>query len=152
MKNELLYRVNFTKERKPYISVKESSIEISGIRIETSHDTYCCEEVYADFSTAEYHIEEINQLLCVKSVEVKKVKDMGFIIFVDGEISIEKYNFFIDGELCKKIDRRIGILVNCYNIQNGCYVDELKIQIYKDNKLVLELDDLEKWYSSKFIE
>jgi len=121
--------IKLNKKRKGEINFSYNYVDISGIRIETNHDQECCERVYADFSVFEFFKEEIKKREIVK-IEIKKVENTGFIIFV----------YFFN----KYQEERTGILVNCYNEQNGFYSDELEIKVYKDKKL-LESFDAEKY-------
>jgi len=115
--------IKFDKPRKFSLIISDDYIELYGIKIEDIHDQDCCEHVYADFSVLENYRKQLEELEEISKLEFKKVKGMGFIIFAE-----------------KENDRRVGILINCYNEQNGYYSDELKIKAYDGDKILFEFD------------
>lgn len=98
-------------------TVTESALTFdNGEMITFDHCTDCCEWNYADFAQVDdvAKATEFNSPLCFE-----KVDETGFRFGNPGKM------FFIP----------------CYSSQNGYYSNDL--QIYYNNKLVLDLEDLE---------
>jgi len=128
MGNESIQEIKFKEPKNANLKIEEEYIEICGIKIEYYHEQDCCENVYADFSVLNYYKEQIKEFPGIKMIEIKKVKDQGFIIFLT---SSERGS--------EDLGKRLGILINCYNEQNGYYSDTLKIRIHINNE-VFEFD------------
>jgi len=119
MKNKLITKIDFKIPREPSISLSDEILIISEVSFSWSHEQECCENVFADFSNALEFKEQIKKLGKITQIEVKNVEEMGFIIFVSNGDGL-----------------REGILINCYNQQNGYYSSNLDITIYnKGNKI-----------------
>mgnify|MGYP003393157632 CR=1 FL=1 len=105
------------------VSVEDQIVKIGDLTIEAHHSSDCCEYVYADFSPLELQESELNNF-CIKRIEIKAVEEMGLIFF-----------FYQDGGA----PDRMGLLVNCYNEQNGYYSSNLSLLI-KHNKSEQRID------------
>ena len=80
-----------------------------------------CEDVYADWSSLP---SEKIDITC-DGFKIKAIGGQGFVIhfYNEGELgTIHKY------------------LVNCYNIQNGYYSDQLELQVYLNKDKIATVD------------
>jgi len=119
MKNKLITTIKFEKPRKTKLSFDDKQLIISDVKFSYHHDQQCCEKVYADFPSIKYYKKQIEEIEEITKIEIKRVEDTGFIIFL----------YF-------GYDERLGILINCYNEQNGYYGDDLNLIIADgDNKI-----------------
>lgn len=126
MSNKIIWSKKIDDQRIASVDVNDESIKISfeddkELVFSTYHDQDCCEHVYGDFSVLKYHVEEMLGTL-VRGIEVKAIKEMGFLLCID--CGYEEF---------------IKMFVPCYNYQNGYYSDDLKLQI-KDGELSVEVD------------
>ena len=126
MKNQLITTIKFNEPRKAEVIINEENLIISNVKFDDKHDQDCCEKVYADFKQAKYYKKQIEEMKEITKLEVKSVKVTGFIIFI--------YNG----------TERLGVLINCYNEQNGYYSDELKLNI-TDGEQKLGEFEIEKY-------
>jgi hypothetical protein len=117
MENKELFKKSFEKPLK-ITEVKSSeedliviSTEGGDIKIETSHDSDCCEHVYADTSMMKYFTDSLKGLE-VSEVIIKGVVDMGYLLVV-----------------CHGYEEYKKIFIPCYNSQNGYYSDDLELEI-----------------------
>jgi len=83
----MLKEIKLNKEEKiTKIEVIENGVIFytteTQIKITDYHEQDCCEEVYADFEVIKYYLPQIN-LEKVKSIKLKLVEDIGFIIILD---------------------------------------------------------------------
>jgi hypothetical protein len=117
--NKLLVSIKFDTPRKAEVSFNDNELIISGVKFEDYHSQDCCESVYADFKQVEYYKKQIEDLKEIKKMEIKDVEDTGFIIFI-------YYGY----------DNRLGVLINCYNSQNGYYSDNLELIITDGEKKI----------------
>jgi len=121
MENILIYEKKFTEK------IKIQGVDIINeefvhfylpndgfLKISGHHSQDCCESVFADFSVIAYYKEALQEHEFSK-LEIKRVKDMGFLI------CFEKQN-----------NEFIKIFVPCYNCQNGYYSDDLSLIIETD--------------------
>lgn len=97
------------------IVLNGDSIQVGELKISYLHDQSCCESVYADFAVFDYYLKDLREM-GIRKLEIKAVEDMGLVFFF---YDASKY-----GD-----PNRIGVLVNCYNEQNGYYSDELQLEI-----------------------
>lgn len=114
--NKLIFEHNFDGPMK--IQFDDDSLRIDSLSFSGEHNQSCCERVYADFSVFKWYEEALNNLGIVR-IEVKAVEDMGLVFF-----------FYEKASYCDH--HRIGVLVNCYNEQNGYYSNELTLVITKE--------------------
>ena len=128
MENKLLTTIKF-EPRKADVIIGEDELTISDINFSYHHDQDCCENVYADFSVVKYYKKQIEDMGEINKIEIKSVEDCGFIIF------IYKAQIYYE--------QREGILINCYNSQNGYYSSDLQLVIKYNGKE--ERMDLEKY-------
>jgi len=111
--NKLIFEHEFSKGTR--ISFDDGCLTIGNMKITSKHEQDCCENVYAEFSVFEHYAESINGM-GISKMEIKAVEDMGVVFF-----------FYGNGD-----DTHIGVLVNCYNIQNGYYSSDLSLIIKID--------------------
>jgi hypothetical protein len=113
--NELLTKIVLPKNARVTVNVSEEKLilDFEGdiVTLSSYHEDSCCERVYADFEAIKYYIPQLNNNY--KKVEIKAVSELGFLICFIGayEGNTEK------------------VLIPCYNINNGCYSDNLKLII-----------------------
>jgi len=125
-----IFEKKFENSVKLNLNVKDEFIELAGLKIYQEHDQDCCETVYADFSILENYKKQLENYKEISKIEIKSVKDMGFIIF------LYKKPYY-NGE---EAQERIGILINCYNEQNGYYSDNLNIKIFNKKENIFEFE------------
>ena len=125
--NKLIYSQEFSGN--VGVTMSDDEIRIGCMSIGYDHDQDCCERVYADFSTLEHHLDEINKK-CVSRVEIKAVEDIGIIIFFYPHASYEK---------------RIGVLIGCHNEQNGYYSSNMKKVFH------MIFQNIQKYYLQKIV-
>lgn len=102
----------YLNEKVTILKINDESIELSnGMEIASHHDQDCCEHVYADFSLIELSDKKDIEF---SEILIKKVDGLGFL-----------FN---------------GILINCYNSQNGYYSSDLELICIKDGKKVFAMD------------
>ncbi len=124
MDDKMIYSHRFKLPEK--VSVSNDEVKIGGTTIGYYHGQDCCEHVYADFSVFDYFLEAINKH-GVTGLQIKKVKDIGFIMFFHN----------------KKFDtKKIGVVVGCYNEQNGYYANDLTLTINENgNTISIDISD-----------
>lgn len=115
MENKLLKTITFDEPRKATLSGSEDEMTIAGVKFTAEHEQDCCERVYADFEPSLAYKSQVEEFDKISKIEIKSVENTGFIIFV-----YEAGSFY---------NGRIGILVNCYNQQNGYYSSDLTLKI-----------------------
>lgn len=91
--------------------------------LEDFHETECCEEVYADWTS-------INEKIVNKNGNNVNIFSLEFYEDIDKLIEEVKEQGFM---LCAKDGTKI--LVNCYDIQNGYYSSDLNITLYEYNEI-----------------
>lgn len=123
MENKLIHTIKLEESRKAELEIKDGKLVISGFTFEDYHGQDCCENVWADLGKAIHHKEQVEALDEITKIEIKNVEEMGFIIFLYG-----------------RNDFREGILINCYNEQNGYYSSDLSLIISDGDKKIVELD------------
>jgi hypothetical protein len=99
-------------------------VQIGDLVISYRHNQDCCESVYADFSVFDSLIKDLGS---TTKIEIKAVEDSGILFF------------FYDGSSSYGDPRRIGVLVNCYNSQNGYYSSDLYLTI-RNGDVKTEID------------
>ena len=113
--------------KKRIIDINEDGIKLEdGYSITHYHEQDCCEKVYA-------HWQYLKDFLCFdKSDEFYIELDLNKIIVpvTSAGFRIEIEAFWTSNEY----------FVPCYDIQNGYYSDNLKLQLKKGNKVIQELD------------
>lgn len=126
MENKLIWKEEIEDGKVKLLIVNDEDIKIdfeNGKSIEFSgyHGQNCCEHVYADFSIVNYYKDAFKDKK-IKSIEVKGVIDMGFL-------------------LCFNVgyEENIKIFIPCYNSQNSYYSDDLALVI-KHNGMKVEID------------
>ena len=102
------------------VSFDENTLKIGSLVFKSEHDQDCCENVYADFSVFKWHASDLMEM-GIKRLEIKAVEDMGLVFF-----------FYENQEWGDP--RRVGVLVNCYNSQNGYYSSSLSLVICNGDK------------------
>lgn len=103
------------------MSIEGDRLTIGSLVIEAEHEQDFCEHVYADFTVFESYTRGLNASGVCK-LEIKAVEDMGLLFFFYG---VE----YLYGE-----PKRTGVLVNCYNEQNGYYSSDLSLVITNGEK------------------
>ena len=99
-------------EKVTILKINDESIQLSnGMEIASHHDQDCCEHVYADFSLMELSDKKDIEF---SEILIKKVDGLGFL-----------FN---------------GILINCYNSQDGYYSSALELRCIKDGEKVFGID------------
>ena len=115
MDKKQIARIVFDEDRKLELKVTEEALEICNVSFSSSHDQVCCENVYAEFSCVEGYITQLKSLYGVRALEIVGVEDMGFLFIAENESG-----------------KRVPMLINCYNSQNGYYSDNLDLVVTKD--------------------
>lgn len=115
--NKLIFEHNFD-EGAVKVSVDGDTLKIGDLAIEADHDQDCCESVYADLSVFDLYAKELANL-GIHRLEIKAVEDVGLLFFFYDKPGYSE-------------PRRVGVLVNCYNEQNGYYSSNLELVIRKD--------------------
>ncbi len=129
--NKLIF--NHTFDDLVTVTVENETLKIGPFVIEADHNQDCCEHVWAGFSVFEGHSRDLNNL-GIHRLEIKAVEDIGLLFF-----------FYEKGGYCEP--RRVGVLVNCYNEQNGYYSSNLKLVIrHEDGKSEQRIDVSEVVY------
>src|SRR4051794_14224088 len=113
MENTLIFERTF--DEAAVISLKGGLLTVGDITITDEHEQDCCERVYADFSAFEHHLKQLNAM-GVRRLEIKAVQGTGLVFFFYQHSDYSEPN-------------RVGVLVNCYNEQNGYYSSNLQLVI-----------------------
>ena len=132
--NKLITTIEFKTPRESKVEFCDEYVIIAGVKFEGFHDQDCCEYVYADFNIIKYYKSQIEKLGTISKIELKSVPECGFILFI-----------YSNGGYFEK---REGVLINCYNCQNGYYSSALDL-IITDGSHTVGTYDLDSYYINK---